>query len=96
MSRAVHLAELLPDVPGVPADLVVGGLKQDSRALRAGDAFVAIAGFGAHGLKFVEQARAAGARAKRRRCAWLPPRPGRRARYRCRPAARPSGATRLP
>ena len=63
MSRAVHLAELLPDVPGVPADLVVGGLKQDSRALRAGDAFVAIAGFGAHGLKFVEQARAAGARA---------------------------------
>ncbi|HSR65042.1 MAG TPA: UDP-N-acetylmuramoyl-L-alanyl-D-glutamate--2,6-diaminopimelate ligase [Xanthomonadaceae bacterium] len=63
MSRAMRLAELLPDVAGVPVDLVIGGLKQDSRLLRAGDAFVAIAGFGAHGLKFVAQARAAGASA---------------------------------
>ncbi|MGN6112598.1 MAG: UDP-N-acetylmuramoyl-L-alanyl-D-glutamate--2,6-diaminopimelate ligase [Luteimonas sp.] len=61
MSRALRLAELLPDVPGVPADLVVGGIAQDSRALRAGDAFVAIAGFGVHGLLFAAQARANGA-----------------------------------
>ncbi|NUS38795.1 MAG: UDP-N-acetylmuramoyl-L-alanyl-D-glutamate--2,6-diaminopimelate ligase [Lysobacter sp.] len=63
MSRAMRLAELLPDVAGVPADLVVDGIKQDSRMLRAGDAFVAIAGFGAHGLNFVDQARAASASA---------------------------------
>jgi UDP-N-acetylmuramoyl-L-alanyl-D-glutamate--2,6-diaminopimelate ligase len=63
MSRAMRLAELLPDVAAVPGDLVVSGLVMDSRAVRAGDAFVAIAGFGAHGLNFVEQARAAGASA---------------------------------
>jgi UDP-N-acetylmuramoyl-L-alanyl-D-glutamate--2,6-diaminopimelate ligase len=57
------LAELLPDVPGVPADLSVTGLVMDSRVVRPGNAFVAIAGFGAHGLGFVEQARAAGASA---------------------------------
>ena len=63
MSRAMPLAELLPDVAGIPRELVVGGLVQDSREIRAGDAFVAIAGFGAHGLRFVDQARAAGASA---------------------------------
>ncbi|WP_206409854.1 UDP-N-acetylmuramoyl-L-alanyl-D-glutamate--2,6-diaminopimelate ligase [Lysobacter enzymogenes] len=57
------LAELLPDVAGIPGDLRIGGLVMDSRAVRPGDAFVAIAGFGAHGLKFVEQARASGAAA---------------------------------
>ncbi|WP_205757451.1 UDP-N-acetylmuramoyl-L-alanyl-D-glutamate--2,6-diaminopimelate ligase [Lysobacter enzymogenes] len=57
------LSELLPDVAGIPGDLRIGGLVMDSRAVRAGDAFVAIAGFGAHGLKFVEQARASGAAA---------------------------------
>ena len=62
MSRAMALAELLPDVE-VPRGLVVHGLVQDSRAVQAGDAFVAIAGFGAHGLGFVEQARTAGASA---------------------------------
>ncbi len=60
MSRAMPLAELLPDVAGIPGDLRITGLVMDSRAVRPGDAFVAIAGFGAHGLKFVEQARAAG------------------------------------
>ena len=60
MSRAMALAELLPDVE-VPRGLVVHGLVQDSRAVQAGDAFVAIAGFGAHGLGFVEHARTAGA-----------------------------------
>lgn len=63
MSRSMLLAELLPDVAGIPGDLRIGGLVMDSRAVRAGDAFVAIAGFGAHGLKFVEQARASGAAA---------------------------------
>ena len=62
MTRAMALAELLPDVD-VPRGLVVHGLVQDSRAVQAGDAFFAIAGFGAHGLGFVEQARAAGASA---------------------------------
>ena len=59
MSRTMALAELLPDVD-VPQGLVVHGLVQDSRAVQPGDAFVAIAGFGAHGLGFVDQARASG------------------------------------
>ncbi|MBW3550531.1 MAG: UDP-N-acetylmuramoyl-L-alanyl-D-glutamate--2,6-diaminopimelate ligase [Proteobacteria bacterium] len=63
MSRTMPLAELLPDVAGIPADLLIAGLAQDSRELSAGDAFVAIAGFGAHGLHFVDQARAQGASA---------------------------------
>lgn len=61
--RRMLLRELLPDVAGVPADLEITGLTLDSRSVRAGNAFVAIAGFGAHGLKFVAQARAAGASA---------------------------------
>ena len=60
MTRRMSLAALLPDVADVPA-LEISGLVQDSRAIRPGDAFVAIAGFGAHGLKFVAQAKAAGA-----------------------------------
>ncbi|RDZ27565.1 UDP-N-acetylmuramoyl-L-alanyl-D-glutamate--2,6-diaminopimelate ligase [Lysobacter silvisoli] len=59
----MRLAELLPDVAAVPAELDITGLTLDSRAVRPGHAFVAIAGFGAHGLKFVAQARAAGATA---------------------------------
>ncbi len=55
------LAELLPDVAGIAPDRVITGLVQDSRAIKRGDAFVAIGGFGTHGLKFVDQARAAGA-----------------------------------
>lgn len=56
------LTELLPDVDA-PRDIVVRGLVQDSRAIEPGDAFVAIAGFGAHGLGFVDQARQRGASA---------------------------------
>ncbi len=63
MTRTMLLRELLPDVPGIPVDLAIGGLVLDSRDVRAGDAFVAIAGFGAHGLGFVAQAKAAGAAA---------------------------------
>ena len=61
--NTMKLAELLPDVDGVPADLVVSGLVQDSREVAPGDAFVAIAGFGAHGLGFVDAAKARGAAA---------------------------------
>ena len=57
------LTQLLPDVAGVPADLVVSGLVLDSRDVRTGDAFLAIGGFGTHGLHFTGQAAAAGARA---------------------------------
>lgn len=63
MSRLMPLAELLPDVEGIPPQLTITGLVLDSRAVRPGYAFVAIAGFGAHGLRFVDQARAAGASA---------------------------------
>ncbi|RZZ83055.1 UDP-N-acetylmuramoyl-L-alanyl-D-glutamate--2,6-diaminopimelate ligase [Pseudoxanthomonas winnipegensis] len=68
MSRAMALSALLPDVPAVPAGLVVHGLTQDSRSVRPGDAFVAIGPVDNspstwHGLGFVEQARAAGAAA---------------------------------
>ena len=57
------LSELLPDVAAVPGELAITGLVQDSRAIERGDAFVAIAGFGAHGLNFIEQANTAGASA---------------------------------
>ncbi len=62
MSRTMPLSQLLPDV-ALARDAQVAGLVLDSRQVRPGDAFVAIAGFGAHGLGFVEQARAAGASA---------------------------------
>ncbi|MDE2407696.1 MAG: UDP-N-acetylmuramoyl-L-alanyl-D-glutamate--2,6-diaminopimelate ligase [Xanthomonadaceae bacterium] len=61
MTRAMLLSELLPELEGLSADLAVTGLVQDSREVQPGDAFVAIAGFGAHGLNFVDAARAAGA-----------------------------------
>ena len=63
MTRAMALATLLPDVAGIPDGLVVTGLTLDSRDVRPGVAFVAIGGFGTHGLNFVDQARAAGAAA---------------------------------
>ena len=63
MTRAMRLADLIADVAEVPRDLEITGLVMDSRAVQPGDAFVAIAGFGAHGLLFAEQAKAAGARA---------------------------------
>ena len=59
--RCVLLSELLPELEGLSNDLAITGLVQDSRELRKGDAFVAIGGFGTHGLVFTETARAAGA-----------------------------------
>ena len=63
MTRAMLLGELLPELEGLSADLAVTGLTLDSREIKPGDAFVAIAGFGAHGLNFVDAARDAGAAA---------------------------------
>ena len=67
MTRGLRLQDLLPDVAGIPADLVVTGLVQDSRAVQPGDAFVAIGPVAndmtVHGLRFVAQALAAGAAA---------------------------------
>ncbi len=60
MSRIMPLSQLLPELT-LAHDPQISGLVLDSRHVRAGDAFVAIAGFGAHGLGFVEQAKAAGA-----------------------------------
>ncbi len=62
MSRAMDLGRLLPDVAAAQG-VSVSGLVMDSRMVRPGDAFVAIAGFGAHGLGFVGQARERGAAA---------------------------------
>jgi UDP-N-acetylmuramoyl-L-alanyl-D-glutamate--2,6-diaminopimelate ligase len=63
MTRAMLLSELLPGVADIPADLAITGLTQDTRSIRAGSAFVAIGGFGTHGLHFVAQAKAANAAA---------------------------------
>ena len=59
----MRLRELLPDVAGVPDALEVSGLVLDSRQVRAGDGFVAIGGFGTHGLHFAAKALADGAAA---------------------------------
>ena len=63
MTRAMLLSELLPELEDLSRDLAITGLVQDSREIRTGDAFVAIGGFGTHGLAFAETARAAGASA---------------------------------
>ncbi len=63
MTRAMLLGELLPELEGLSAELAITGLTLDSREVTPGDAFVAIAGFGAHGLNFVDAAREAGASA---------------------------------
>ena len=72
MTTDMRLADLLPDIEAVPADLRIGGLVMDSRELRAGDAFVAIAGFGTHGLAFVDEVKRKGAAA----ILFEPPAPG--------------------
>jgi UDP-N-acetylmuramoyl-L-alanyl-D-glutamate--2,6-diaminopimelate ligase len=59
---AVDLGRLLPDVAAAHG-VAVSGLSQDSRMLHPGDAFVALAGFGHHGLAFAAQARERGAAA---------------------------------
>src|SRR5579863_995811 len=60
----MKLREILPpdaDFSAHLADLEVGGVTADSRSVRPGDAFVAIAGTKADGLRYVPTAIAAGA-----------------------------------
>jgi UDP-N-acetylmuramoyl-L-alanyl-D-glutamate--2,6-diaminopimelate ligase len=62
----MKLREILPadaEIEARYADLDVGGVTADSRAVRRGDAFVAIAGGKSDGLTFVAPALAAGAAA---------------------------------
>jgi hypothetical protein len=62
VSAAAHriadlLAGMAPASALAPvADIAVGGLALDSRRVRAGDAFVALAGTTAHGITFAPQA----------------------------------------
>lgn len=63
MPREKLLADLLPDLQGIADDLRVTGLVMDSREVEPGNAFVAIEGFGAHGLHFVDKALEQGAAA---------------------------------
>jgi len=58
MSLDLVLAGIAPAPP-----VVVGGLALDSHAILAGDAFVALRGSSRHGLSYLPQAAAAGARA---------------------------------
>jgi UDP-N-acetylmuramoyl-L-alanyl-D-glutamate--2,6-diaminopimelate ligase len=59
---AMRLDELLAGVATpVRGDLRVSGLTLDSRAVRPGDAFVALAGLQHHGIEFAPAARRAGA-----------------------------------
>src|SRR5689334_18182763 len=59
----MKLSELLSDEAGTNTGIEVGGITADSRAVKRGDIFVAIAGTKADGLRFVDQAVAAGAAA---------------------------------
>jgi UDP-N-acetylmuramoyl-L-alanyl-D-glutamate--2,6-diaminopimelate ligase len=56
------LSRLLPDL-ALPYDALINGLAMDSRDVQWGNAFIAVGGFGTHGLAHVEQARARGASA---------------------------------
>jgi UDP-N-acetylmuramoyl-L-alanyl-D-glutamate--2,6-diaminopimelate ligase len=62
----MRLRDILPadaEIAAGSADIDVGGITSDSRTVRAGDVFVAIAGGKADGLRFVASALAAGAAA---------------------------------
>ena len=63
MSRAMPLHDLLQGQPPLPPGFnpVLRGLTADSRALRPGDAFIALACASTHNLRHAGQARAAGA-----------------------------------
>ena len=60
-----RLAELLPDIAGIPADLEITGFASDSRSVRAGQAFIAILptsnDVSRHGLRYIDEALARGA-----------------------------------
>ena len=60
-ARSMPLRELLAGDAVLPAGFnpMIRGMTSDSRELREGDAFIALAGETTHGLRFLEQARAA-------------------------------------
>ena len=60
-ARSMRLSDLLAGQAALPAGFnpAIGGLSADSRDLHEGDAFVALAGDSTHGLRFIDQARAA-------------------------------------
>jgi len=59
----IKLTQLLPNYPLVLPDVVVTGIKLDSRQVASGDVFVAVPGYQTDGRDYVDQAIAAGARA---------------------------------
>src|SRR5271168_1731727 len=66
LSRDIKLRDILPpdaEVAARHADLAVAGVTADSRTVKRGDLFVAIAGGKADGLRFVAPAISAGAAA---------------------------------
>jgi len=56
------LATLLEDWCEGPPQLTIDGISMDSRSVRPGDAFLAVAGASAHGMTFAREAQARGAR----------------------------------
>src|SRR5262245_62121208 len=62
-TRSASLARLLEGIAPVSRDLEISDLTQDSRAARAGSAFLAVRGSAEHGLVYAPQAVANGARA---------------------------------
>ncbi len=64
-SRSMPLVDLLvgTDATAPVPTVTITGLTSDSRAVRAGDAFVALAGASVHGLRFAQTARDASAAA---------------------------------
>jgi UDP-N-acetylmuramoyl-L-alanyl-D-glutamate--2,6-diaminopimelate ligase len=72
-SRSIGVARLLEGLATVPErlDVVVTGLSLDSRQTRPGDLFLACVGTRDHGLQYLDQVRAKGARL----VLWEPPAP---------------------
>ncbi|TRW50412.1 UDP-N-acetylmuramoyl-L-alanyl-D-glutamate--2,6-diaminopimelate ligase [Aliidiomarina halalkaliphila] len=59
----IKLLDLIPDCPFPVPELVVSGLKLDSRRVAAGDAFIAVPGYATDGRDYIDAAVAAGASA---------------------------------
>jgi len=62
LSCPMTLATLLEDWCDAPPELTIDGISMDSRRVRPGEAFLAVAGATAHGLTFAGEAQARGAR----------------------------------
>jgi len=62
LSCPMSLANLLEGWCDTPPRLMLDGISMDSRHVRAGDAFIAVAGAATHGMNFAAEAQARGAR----------------------------------